>query len=85
MDKTNVIEKCEGCLNVRKDNKCDVIIDPQYMWREGHKCWAFNDSPDIMLGRLREILKYNEDKGVDTNSLNAIKKEMDEYAKELNK
>jgi hypothetical protein len=81
MAKSNVIDKCTGCLNIRKDKKCDVIMNPEFMWEDGRKCWAYNDSPDVMLLRLKQMLEYNENKGVDQNSLNDIKREISKWEK----
>ncbi len=79
MAKSNVIDKCTGCFNINKNKECDVITDPEFMWEDGRKCWAFNNSPDVMLLRLKDMLKYNEEKGVDQNSLNDIKREISKW------
>jgi hypothetical protein len=72
MGKTNVIDACKGCLNIRIDNKCEIINEPCYMWKDGHKCWAYVDDPEVIISRLREIFNYSSIKGAAGATLGGV-------------
>jgi len=57
-----VTSRCAGCLHVN-GKTCDAILEPWYVWRTGHKCWAYTDDPSVKLhlflrGRSGDVDNY---------------------------
>ena len=42
-----ITSRCSGCLHAH-GKTCDAILEPWYVWRTGHKCWA-NTMPKAIL------------------------------------
>lgn len=57
-----VTSRCAGCLHVN-GKTCDAILEPWYVWRTGHKCWAYTDDPSVMLQMVEMIYAVYSDNG----------------------